>query len=219
MKKSHSLLKLLAATCCLLLLPSCLGSRGMRAQEIQADLALREMRSQIEDFKYQLNKYEVELQIVEGKADSQGSALKVMRQDIAQLSKNDEKTVQSAFETYNQKIEKLEGLEKRLKGDLLALKENTHEVLSSLAQFKVKIDGNEKHIADQKRYIEHLKSSLESLMKVMADPKDEGLCYVVCPGDSLDKIARENDLKIETIKNLNNMTSDLIVVGQKLRLK
>ena len=216
--KTKTLLLLSALT--LIPLTGCLPSRSVRAQEIKADLALREMRSQIEDFKYQLNKYEVELQIVEGKADSHGSSLNQVRQDISKLNQNDRNFVESTFTLYDKKIEKLEALDENLKKDLIHLKEHTNEVLASLAQFKQKVDSNETQISDQKRYIEHLKTSLEALMKYVESPKDgEGVYYIVRPGDSLEKIAKENESSVDTIKDLNHITSDLIIVGQKIRLK
>lgn len=203
-----------------LALTGCLPSRSLRAQEIKADLALREMRSQIEDFKYQLNKYEVELQIVEGKADSQGSTLNQVRQDLSKLNENDRGLVESTFALYDKKIEKLEGMEENLKKDLLLLKEHTQEFITSLSQFKQKIDSNESQISDQKRFIEHLRTSLEAVMKYVEGPKGgDGVYYVVQPGDSLERIAKENQSSIEQLKDLNHITSDLIVVGQKLRLK
>lgn len=216
--KTKALLLLSALT--ILPLTSCLPSRSVRAQEIKADLALREMRSQIDDFKYQLNKYEVELQIVEGKADTHGSSLNQIRQDLSKLNQNDRNFVESTFALYDKKIEKLESLDKSLKKDIINLKEHTNQVLASLTQFKQKIDTNETQLSDQKRYIEHLKTSLEALMKYVEAPKDaDGVYYIVKPGDSLEKIAKENESTIEKIKDLNHITSDLIIVGQKIRLK
>lgn len=202
-----------------LLLTSCVGSRGMRAQEVKADLALREMRSKIEDFKYQLNKYEVELQIVESKVDSQNTSLNQVRQDVSKLNKNDQNFVESTFALYDKKIERLESIEQTLRKDLIQLKERTNEVLSSLAQFKTKIDANENQMLDQKRSMEHVKASLDALMKHVQEPKGEEGYYVVSAGDSLERIAKENGTSVEKLKDLNHITGDLIVVGQKMRLK
>jgi nucleoid-associated protein YgaU len=45
--------------------------------------------------------------------------------------------------------------------------------------------------------------------------------YVVKPGDTLSKIASKYDktVTVETIKKLNNLKSDNIEVGQKLKIK
>ncbi|MCH9632217.1 MAG: hypothetical protein S4CHLAM6_05470 [Chlamydiae bacterium] len=220
MKKANFIKVLSVAALCTVSLSSCIGTRSLRAQEVKADLALREMRSQVEDCKYRINKYEVELQIVESKADSQGASLNKVRQDISKLSSNDQGFIESTFASYDKKIERLEGIEQSLKKDLIGLKDRTNEVLASLAQFKSKLDTNEGQLSDQKRYIEHLKTSLEALMKYVQEPMDEdGVFYVVRPGDSLERIAKENETTIDKIRGLNHITSDLVVVGQRIRLK
>lgn len=43
--------------------------------------------------------------------------------------------------------------------------------------------------------------------------------YVVVPGDTLSKIAAKFGLTVAQLKTYNNLTSDMIYVGQKLRLK
>jgi LysM repeat protein len=43
--------------------------------------------------------------------------------------------------------------------------------------------------------------------------------YIVKPGDSLSKIAARHKLTVHDIKAANGLKSDLIIVGQKLRLK
>jgi LysM repeat protein len=42
--------------------------------------------------------------------------------------------------------------------------------------------------------------------------------YVVLPGDSLSKIASKHGVKVNDIKRANNLTGDLILVGQKLTI-
>ena len=203
-----------------LFLTGCLGSRGLRAQEVKADLALRDMRSQIEEFKYQLNKYEVEIQMVESKADSHNTTLAQLRHDLSKLSQNDQDIIETTFASYNKKLERLVGLEQSLRNDVDQLKQQSGEILSSLAQFKEKIDQGESQLSDQKRYIEHLKSSLEAVMKVVQDvPSEDGIYYTVGPGDSLDRIADDNNTTVSTLKSLNQISGNVIVVGQKIRLK
>ena len=43
--------------------------------------------------------------------------------------------------------------------------------------------------------------------------------YTVKPGDSLWSIAQKNQLSITQLKQINNLHSDLILVGQTLKLK
>lgn len=222
MSKKNSIpffLKSLSIALNLLFLPSCLSSKHMRAQEIQTDLAIREMRSELEDHKYQMNRLEVELQIVEGKADSQNSSIQRLRQELVRLNKNEDHLVQTTLARYREELERMGSIEGSLTKDLLKLKEHTQEVLATLAQFKAKIDDNEKEIMLQSRYVDHLKDSLEELLKYVDQSAAGSVFYIVQAGDSLHKIADDNRVSVKEIKKLNHLNSDLIIIGQKLRLK
>lgn len=210
--------KLLLATCLALPLSSCSASKHAKAQEMQADLALREMRSQLDEQKYQMSRYEVELQVVEGKADSQTSLINTLRQELASLGSSNDTFIDKTLASYEKRLEKLETMELNLQADLDHLKEHTNEVLSSLAQYKTKIDFTEQKTLDQSRYIDHIKASLETLMdNYNAETTIES--YVVVMGDTIETVASEHNLSVEKIKQLNHLNSDLLVAGQKLRLR
>ena len=61
-------------------------------------------------------------------------------------------------------------------------------------------------------------------MEIMIDqvlqiPQNNGnFVYTVTPGDTLWKIAQRYGVTVERIKEINNLTSNIIVVGQKLRI-
>ena len=66
-------------------------------------------------------------------------------------------------------------------------------------------------------------TELESKVKRLSEaPKkaDEKkpVLYVVKAGDTLSKIAMETDTPIETLRRLNSLNSDVVWVGQRLRL-
>ena len=42
--------------------------------------------------------------------------------------------------------------------------------------------------------------------------------YTVKPGDSLYRIALENNITVDQLKKYNNLTSDMLLIGQKLRI-
>jgi len=217
--KKRSLLRILGISLSLLLLPGCLSPRHMRAQEIKTDLAIREMKSELEDQKYQMSRLEVEMQIIEGNSDSQITSIHQIRKEMAKLSKNESNLIQNTLAQYEKKLEHLGTFEENLKSDLLLLKDHTKEVVATLAQFKTKIDDNEKSILNQDRYVDHLKSSLESLLKYVDQSNEGTIFYVVQTGDSLERISKENNVSVDMIRELNRLNSDLIIIGQKLRLK
>jgi LysM repeat protein len=213
------MMKVLVSAFCLMLLSGCLSSKHMRAREIQTDLAIREMRSELGDQKYQISRLEVELEIVEGKSDTQNNVIQNLRQELQRLNKNEDHLIKNTLNQYEEQLKRVTSMESSLKKDLLKLKDHTEEVQTTLVQFKSKIDQNERDISVQSRYVDHLKDSLETLLKYVDQSNLGSVFYVVQAGDSLDRIAKENGVSIVEIKKLNHLYSDLIIIGQKLRLK
>lgn len=88
----------------------------------------------------------------------------------------------------------------------------------------------EKELTTQREELHALKAelkkqnrSLELILKALNEPEPassidgEGI-YIVKEGDSLGKIARMHKTSIQKIKDLNNLSSDAIRVGQKLSI-
>ena len=71
--------------------------------------------------------------------------------------------------------------------------------------------------------INNLKSNLLSINQQLIIPKSSSggnatINYTVKSGDSLWKIARLYNTSVSIIRDLNNLTSDLLRVGQVLKL-
>ena len=80
--------------------------------------------------------------------------------------------------------------------------------------------------ADQKKLQNNLTDYVEGVVKAIANyggytyippgMSSENNTYTVVKGDTLSKIAREFNTTVEEIKRLNNLTSDLLQIGQVL---
>jgi cell envelope opacity-associated protein A len=95
--------------------------------------------------------------------------------------------------------------------------EDTQELLKT---FRDKISQLEKTVESLSRNQEILQTAMNSLMDLMkVGPLEAGVkTYRVKAGDSLEKIARAHNTTIKTIKALNNLTKDTIVIDQVLKL-
>lgn len=74
-----------------------------------------------------------------------------------------------------------------------------------------------------KKDMESYQANKEILAKEIAKTlfnyaKDSVVLYTVVAGDSLSKIATKNKITVEKIKKENNLQTDLIAIGQKLKL-
>ncbi|NGX32966.1 MAG: hypothetical protein K1060chlam4_01025, partial [Candidatus Anoxychlamydiales bacterium] len=91
----------------------------------------------------------------------------------------------------------------------------------ALTQHKDKINELEKIILKQNTRLEDIakvKTTLEDIVKTIKSNSSNYLIYKVKAKDSLEKIAKINNVTVDSIKHLNNLENDLIVVGQKLKI-
>ena len=69
--------------------------------------------------------------------------------------------------------------------------------------------------------LKDIQSIIEDLnMSILFSPiiEEGSVIYVVQPNDSLSKIAKKFDTTVGFIKRINNLTSDVIIAGQKLKI-
>ena len=185
----------------------------------QLELTMHEVQTNLDDLRHDINCFQTELQIVEGR-------IKYFENALASLKQQDIEKQQAKIDQISHQ---LQGLEKKWsswekmrsggKEELDQLSQHASETNASLTQFKDRIEELEKEILGQNRRLEALskvKGNLESLAKSLKGVG--GKTYTVRSGDTLDKIAKENHTSIEKIKKLNNLDQDLIVVDQELKI-
>ena len=74
---------------------------------------------------------------------------------------------------------------------------------------------------DMKSYHSNKEKLAESIANVLANyilDKKKGNIYIVKKGDSLSKIAKENKTTVEKIKKDNSLKTDIIQIGQQIKL-
>lgn len=106
----------------------------------------------------------------------------------------------SAAELYSQANSALE------KGELLAAKTDLQKIITDSPDFK--------QISDVQKKLEDL--NIRIIFSNIVTPQSQ--TYEVKPGDNLDKIAKKFNTTVELIKKSNNISSNTIQAGRKLRL-
>ena len=69
--------------------------------------------------------------------------------------------------------------------------------------------------------LKDIQSTVEDLnMSILFSPiiEEDSIIYVIQPNDSLSKIAKRFNTTVGFIKRTNNLTSDVIIAGQKLKI-
>ncbi len=184
----------------------------------QLELTLHEVQTNLDDLRHDINCFQTELQILDGR-------IKYYENTLSSLKQHDLEKQQAKIDQLTAQILSLEKkwltLEKNQTGEIVeieTLSTHANETTAALAQFKDRIGELEEEIHSQNRRFDEvakLKGHIENLAKGF---QGDFKIYRVRPGDSLEKIARAHKTAVEKIKKLNSLDQDLIVVGQELKI-
>jgi LysM repeat protein len=206
--------------CCLLLLIAFSpveGAYGRYSSQEEAQGNFREVLVALNDLKHEVHNHETELRTFEEKFHSLEEIIDSLRNQVnagLQAMRDSLKNHVSSLDA------KFSGHEAASKGLTANLQQHASDSAVALTDYKKRIAELEKTLELQNRNIENLQTALKSLMgalEVKEDPLPEKI-YRVKAGDSLEKIARLHKTTIKKLKELNSLTSDQIIVGQKLQL-
>lgn len=182
------------------------------------ELKLHEVQTNLEDLRHDINCFQTELQILDGRIKYYENALAGLKQqDIEkqQLKINQIIADLHLLEKKWSSFEKIQGSDKQ---ELEQLSSHANQTTVSLSQFKNRIEELEQDLLSQNRRFDELaklKGNIETLTKSL---KISHKTYKVRPGDSLEKIAQAHLVKVDQIKKLNHLEKDLIMVGQELKI-
>lgn len=184
----------------------------------QLELTLHEVQTNLDDVRHDINCFQTEIQILDGR-------IKYYENTLVQLKQHDLEKQQERIDQLASQIQALEkkwcSLEKtqgRDSEELGSLSSHANETTAALQQFKDRIGELEQEIHSQNRKFDEigkLKGHIEMLAKGL---NGDFKLYRVKPGDSLEKIARSHKTSVDKIKKFNHFEQDLIVVGQELKI-
>lgn len=182
------------------------------------ELTLHEVQTNLDDLRHDINCYQTELQILDGRIKYFENALASLKQHDLERQQTKIDQLLGQVQTLERKWTSLEKLQQGGSKELQDLASHANETTAALAQFKDRIHELEQEIFSQNRKFDEvakLKGQIENWSK--GEGKEFKL-YRVRPGDSLEKIARMHKTGVDKIKQLNDLNQDLIVVGQELKI-
>ena len=119
----------------------------------------------------------------------------------------------------------LQSQRENINADIHQLKRNVNDLGTTVGQYKTKLQDVEKVFSStqqsNEKNINNLKVALESMMALVKHKGNSftsSKLYTVRSGDSLERIARKNNTTVEKLKEVNKLTSDLIITGDELRI-
>ncbi len=198
-----------------LILCSC-GSQLSSRQNTsyRSDMSIDEMRLELADVKHDLKSTQVELNLLDERVKKEASSPSSLLKPASKAYGSNSQVAQ-----LERRIANLEQLVERTNNDLRNLSSHTNQVLAKLNSIEQEVTSHEKRLDE----VVKLKGTLTSISHAIGQnsssaPTSSNKTYKVKAGDSLERIARNHKTSIASLKNLNNLKNDKIVVGQELRI-
>lgn len=197
-----------------LFLSGCTIRSSSKADKNQMELSLHKVRTEVDEIKHDLNTYEIEHHILEGKLIDQEQTISNLKQQVSDLKLGKLESFMQELQAMDKKIGAITKRQDKILSDIRQLSSHANDTTTALSQYKEKIAQFERAISLQNEQLKDIAKIREQLVQ-MADSEK---LYTVKAGDSLEKIARAQNTTVEEIKKINHLTTDLIVVGQEIRL-
>lgn len=182
----------------------------------QLELTLHAVQTNIDDFRHQINCFQSELQILDGRIKYNENALAAFKQEGIETQKTKLDALAQQMQTLEKKWTVLEQNRTGESREIQQLTAHAQETTTAFTQFKQRIEELEKELLTYQRKLEQfakVKGSLETLTKSMSSKT-----HRVQSGESLKKIANLHGTSVEKLKRLNNLDHDKIVAGQELKI-
>lgn len=178
---------------------------------------------EVEALRHLVDNQETELRAFEQKLESLNTILETLSEQIENTAANQKAFVKGSSSALETKIASLEAITKSLTADLKQLHGHANETSTAFEHLKQKLGEWDQRIQNQNQNIENLQAALQTMMdalqaKVDVGPNWNGKTYKVKERDTLEKIAKAHGTTIQAIKEINNLSSDKIVVGKTLKI-
>lgn len=183
---------------------------------------MKQIHDNINQMRYSFNNHENELRQIDEKFSSMESIIEGMRRQLQDSSKGHKDQLQASKASFEAKLGDLELVAKGLLLDMQQIKSRVNESSTYLSQVKQQLANVEKTVEVQNQNIDNLHAAIKTLMQALHGGESgeaPGDLYVVKSGDSLEKIANAHGTTVKVLKELNNLTTDRIKIGQKLMIR
>ncbi len=176
---------------------------------------LQEINSHLHDLDFCAHGQKVEIDILQEKITSLEKEITQVQEVAKAGGTSSQKLASSQMGSLETRLSELEKEQVGITSDLKLLKQHIEKNGIALSACQTKLGDFEKHLSAD---ITSLKKSIQSMVSLLQEEEEGVETYSVKPGDSLGKIALKHKIPVETLKKTNQLTTDTIFVGQKLRL-
>ena len=213
-------MKFLSAICLFIILVGCSPiTSNQHDEKYKWELTIHEVQTNLDDLRHDTQVMLSEMRVFDGRIKAFEAEVEYLKfHDMQnQLAKVDQLCNQ--FYALEKKYSSFEKKVNSGQEAVEALSSFAKETSFALSQFKNKIQELEEEIVNQTRKLEtiaKLKNHIETLSKSLAI--DSSRIHKVKSGETLEKIAKMYKTDVGSVKQLNQLSNDLIVVDQELKI-
>jgi len=192
-----------------------------KEEKHQMELTLHEVQTNLDDLRHDLNCFHTEMQIVDGKIKHQEDAIQNLKQQHLEKLQNKIEILTKQLSAMENKSTIFDSKHNNSSTDISKLSYHANETTLALTQHKDKINELEKLLINQNQRLDEIakiKTTLEDIVKTIKSDSSNYIIYKVKAKDSLERIAKANNVSVQAIMQINNLDNDLIVIGQKLKI-
>ena len=183
------------------------------------ELTLHELQTNVDDSRHDLNCFKTELEIIDSKIKHIDNIITSLKQTYLEKTQSRCDLLSRQVMEFEKKLSSTLNEQEKMKVDLYKLSSNSSEMTEALGQFKRKINEVEHQVNSKTKQMQEVIELGKTLVSDF-QKEDNGsfVVYKVKSGDSLGKIAQKYKVKVDSIKRINKLNRNLIVVGQELKI-
>ena len=186
---------------------------------------LNELKTSLDALKHEVKNQDAELHMLEERTSNQAETIESLRKQVQDATQVNKDLVRTNTTSVEGRMASLEAVNKGFIADLQQLKTHANETAAVLAQYKQKLGELDKALNLHSQNMENLQSAMRALTDILqvkegvvSGCEGSGNTYRIKSGDNLEKIARQHNTTVKAIRELNQMTTDRIVVGQTIQI-
>jgi LysM repeat protein len=202
------------------------ATRRRPSFEEDYSILLREVLDNLDNLKNEVQIHESQIMTFEEKFKNLEEIIDSLRQQTTSTVQSVKDTLKNHASQLDVKLADQQNAAKGLSNDVKSFANENQQLLKD---FRQRITELEKTMELQNQNIESLRTALSSVIEVIKGKEtnsekpesttaETAKIYKVKAGDNLEKIAKQNQTTIKKLKEWNNLTSDQIIVGQKLKI-
>jgi LysM repeat protein len=179
-----------------------------------------QLRLELDDLKHALHSTQVECSLLDERLRKQDSALKGIKGENQTKEASSLSLFSAQVLSLEKKVFNFEKTLTKAANDLRTLNSSLSQALAKIQTLEINLSQHDKRLDE----VSKLKGTLTSISKAIGQrPPSEASnavkqLYRVKAGDSLEKIARSYHVSVDSIRKINNLFDDKIVIGQELRI-